>query len=464
MSWDDLDSFKLSLQPYFQATSRPNPAWQGGSQHAKQPSVPPNQSNLSLDRYLQLLRLLCGGQPSTATGDAAAANTWTVRQLGELERAAVKMEDLRKVLALNGRVISAKNKQDMLDKMAGLQLACPLTSAAAETPLVIRNQSILLEASQKYELQQSMQRALQFADLSPSENTLAAAAISRQGCYSFCPLPEIKLPSSLLASAEDDSAVGKGLQQQGVGHAPQHQPAASDTTFAARPAFQHAQIAESSQPSSSSSPVGKAATAYVVEKDIEMQDTVPHHHQNSSPSPPEWLISGFKKVADVCVGIKSLPIRKESSRAAATTGTNTALNSPCKNYTMGSNLIGRKVALVMVKDFQQGGEGAGKSNIHNSIVDTVARGVHLGQVIEWIGHQHDSSFCPVGCTQHHNFCYVRVTPTETTAPAPSRRRLDLEVDLREEYRLETLEDLLLVGERELADAWVMVKPKDTEYD
>jgi len=469
ISWEDLDSFK-HLQPYFQTTSHPNPACQGGFQHANQTFASSTQSKLSLDRYLQLLQLLCGGQPSAATGAAVAANTWTVRQLGELERAAVKMEDLRKVLALNGRVISAKNKQEMLDKMAGLQLTCPVltapmpTSAAAETPLAIRHQSALLEPTHKHELQQSMQRALQWADLSPSENTLAAAAISRQGCYSFCPLPEIKLPSSLISPADDLLAVKEDFQQEVLGYAPQ-QPAASATTFASRPAFQYAQIAESSLPSPSSSPpIGKAAAADVIEKDTEMQDIVPHHHQNSSPAPPEWLISGFKKVAAVCVGTKSLPLEKKSSRAAATTGINTAEYPPSKNFTVGSNLIGRKVALVMIEDFQQGSEGTG--NIDDVIIDTVTRGIHLGQVIEWIGNQHDSYACPVGCTQDHNFCYVRVTPTETTAPAHKRgrRRLDLEVDLREDYRLDTLEDLLLIGERELADAWVLVEPKDTEHD
>lgn len=479
MSWDDLDSFKLSLQPNFQATSRPNPSWQGGFQHAHQTFVPPTQSKLSLDRYLQLLQLLCGGQPSTATG--AAANTWTVRQLGELERAAVKMEDLKKVLAVNGRVISAKNKQDMLDKIAGLQLACPVliaptlstpaAAAASETPLAVRNQNPLLETAQKHELQQSMQRALQWADLSPLENTLAAAAISRQGCYSFCPLPEIKLPLSHISSAEDALAIEEGFQEQGLGYAPQQQPATSATTFASRPAFQHAQIAESSLPSSSfSSPVDKAAAADVIEKDTEMQDAVLHYHQNSSPCPPEWLISGYKKVAAICVGIKNLPLEKKSSRAAATIDTINTINSPSKPIIMGSNLVGRKVALVMAEDFQQGGggsvEGDDRTNLDDDIIDTVARGIHLGQVIEWIGHQHDSHVCPIGCTQHHNFCYVRVTPTETTAPAHKRgrRRLDLEVDLREDFRLETLEDLLLVGERKLADAWVLVEPKDIEED
>jgi hypothetical protein len=463
-SWDDLDSFKLTLQPTFQAPSRPNPAWQGGFQHTHQTFTPPTQSTLSLDRYLQLLQLLCGNQPTTAAaGDAAPANTWTVRQLGELERSAAKMEDLRKVLALNGRTISAKNKQDMLNKIVGLQLACPgfFSSLLLAPPPASANKhesAHILKATKKQELQHSMQRALQWADLSSSETTLATAAVSRQGYFSFCPLPEITLPSSLNPFSEDHAPEIERFHHQ--------QPATSVTTFASRPALHHADIAESILPSTSNTP---KAPGFLVEKDTIMHDAVHQTYQNyqytsrSSPDcSPKWLISGYNKVAAICQGIKNL----STSHDAAP---------------LSHDLKGRKIAFVLVEDFQQGGElpeesGGDNGNFTSTttattknknknddgIIDKVARGIHLGQVVEWIGHQHDSDLCPDGCTQHHNFCFVRVTPTETTAPEAKRRRrrLDLEMDLREECRLETLEDLLLVGEQELADAWVLVEPKD----
>lgn len=111
------------------------------------------------------------------------------------------------------------------------------------------------------------------------------------------------------------------------------------------------------------------------------------------------------------------------------------------------------MALILTEDFEQDGNGA---------VDTVERGVHLGQVVEWIGAEHDVDACATDCTQLHCYCYVRVAPSRTTAPwhSAGRRRLDLAVDLREEFRFEALEDLMNVDGDRLADAWVLCEPRE----
>ena len=111
---------------------------------------------------------------------------------------------------------------------------------------------------------------------------------------------------------------------------------------------------------------------------------------------------------------------------------------------------------MLVEDFSQDGNGA---------VDTVECGIHLGQVVEWIGAEHDIDACSLDCAQQHCYCYVRVAPSRTTAPWQNSarrraRRLDLAVDLREEFRFGDLEDLMCVHGDKLADAWVLVEPKN----
>ena len=86
----------------------------------------------------------------------------------------------------------------------------------------------------------------------------------------------------------------------------------------------------------------------------------------------------------------------------------------------------------------------------------------LCRVVEWTGRLHDADACPPGCTEEHNFCYVRVPPTHTTAPAnrKHRRRLDVAVDLRQEFRARALEQLLGMTAAELADAWALLEPRE----
>jgi hypothetical protein len=42
--------------------------------------------------------------------------------------------------------------------------------------------------------------------------------------------------------------------------------------------------------------------------------------------------------------------------------------------------------------------------------------------------------------------------------------LDLAVDLREEFRVDSLEDLLCLDDGRLIDAWVLVEPREDDDD
>lgn len=84
--------------------------------------------------------------------------------------------------------------------------------------------------------------------------------------------------------------------------------------------------------------------------------------------------------------------------------------------------------------------------------------------MECIGDVHDHDSCPEGCAQEHAYCFVRVAPTRTTAPAArrARRRLDLAVDLHRRFRVHDLGALLSMTLAELEDAWVLLEPRDDE--
>lgn len=85
-------------------------------------------------------------------------------------------------------------------------------------------------------------------------------------------------------------------------------------------------------------------------------------------------------------------------------------------------------------------------------------------MVEWTGDLHDQDACPPGCAEEHNFCYVRIAPSRTTATQgrDHRRRLDLAVDLRECFRVDRIEDLLQLSMDELKDAWLLLEPREDE--
>ena len=88
------------------------------------------------------------------------------------------------------------------------------------------------------------------------------------------------------------------------------------------------------------------------------------------------------------------------------------------------------------------------------------------RVVEFIGEGHDEDACVADCVQEHVFCYVRVPPSRSTAPRSKwgRRRLDLAVDLQPALRVLSLDALLAMGEQELADAWLLLEPREDDDD
>jgi hypothetical protein len=323
------------------------------------PGPAPSQASLSLDRYMQLLKLLCGG-PQPVSG------AWVVRQLGELERGVLRMDDLKGVLALSGHSVTGRGKQEVLDRMRGLELRAPML------PQGDGGGGPFLE-----DLNEGLRRALDWVGVGPAQAGAVAADVSRQGFYSCRPLPE---PPAALAPTRIQRA------------------ATSVTTCMTSPL-----------------PMPRA----VVDSPL-------------AHPPPPWLVSAVRELQRACQGAWDAA------------------------EVHGEDLVGRKVALVLTEDFVQGGSGG---------EDTLVAGVHLGQVVEWIGDEHDADACPYDCSQRHAFCFVRVTPSHSTAPPETRarRRLDLAVDLREEFRVDELEDLLRMGGGEgLADAWVHVEPREDD--
>eukprot|EP00887_Chlorella_sp_A99_P008091 scaffold12.g8091.t1 len=147
--------------------------------------------------------------------------------------------------------------------------------------------------------------------------------------------------------------------------------------------------------------------------------------QQAPPPPPAWLAEGLARMARASQG---------SSDTVAAPG----------------QLVGRKVAFACLEEFRQGdAEG---------IVDVLAAGVHEGQVVEWLGVQHDG--CPPGCAEAHAHYYVRARTSSSTAPPGqrARRRLDLSLDLQPVLRRRGLEELLHLSEAQLRDAWVLLEP------
>lgn len=84
------------------------------------------------------------------------------------------------------------------------------------------------------------------------------------------------------------------------------------------------------------------------------------------------------------------------------------------------------------------------------------------RVVEFITSAHEEDRCSPDCVQEHAYCFVRVHPSRSTAPRArwARRRLDLAVDLQASMRCNDLEMLLEMGDEELAEAWLLLEPRD----
>lgn len=279
-SWDAFDSYQNPLSSQFPGAPPPSHAW-----HTSHRDVQPRliattpQSGLSLDRYLQLLQLLTGG-PNPATG------TWVVRLLGELERAAVKLEDLKNVLAINGLVAGSKNKQDMLDKMRGIALVAPVCHIPLATTPSPPGPSLPEKNTQsgQNELLEGMRRAMEWANLSPAIKTAAANAIKQQGFYSYCPLPAIPKP----ARAPQNTSWEHNVDMHAlVGSTPRPVPCASTTTIASRPAIHMHHVAESPTPDA-------------IMHEAEQEEA------NSKHETPEWLLSSLETLMETCQGSQEI--------------------------------------------------------------------------------------------------------------------------------------------------------------
>jgi hypothetical protein len=157
----------------------------------------------ALPRYLDLLRLLTGG----AGGPAPAA-----RRLSELERGAVRHADLKQALAANGLAAGARGKAELLARLEGLPLRDPThvgagAGGAAEAP------EALLAAL----------RALGWA--APASEDAAAAALARDGFYSYCPLPGVAVAAGAAAAPMDEDAGAARSPEPEQEQAPEPEPA-----------------------------------------------------------------------------------------------------------------------------------------------------------------------------------------------------------------------------------------------
>ena len=153
----------------------------------------------------------------------------------------------------------------------------------------------------------------------------------------------------------------------------------------------------------------------------------------------EWLLPGLKFLSTTCKGTGSLNIHS------------TAVQS------ISHSLVGRKVALVITDDI----------TVEEWVVE---RGLVVAHVVGCIGNVHDAHACLLGCTDVHSFYNVRIAPTRgkddeseqhRSAGRPRGRQwIEVEVDLREEFRLDGLDDVLYCDEKKVSDAWVLVEPLD----
>ena len=279
-SWDAFDTYNNSLRLNFPGAAPPNQAWPGGQHNVQmKPQATTSQSGLSLDRYLQLLRLLTGG-PNPATGK------WIVRSLGELERAAVKMDDLKNVLAINGLIAGSKTKQDVLDKMRGMVLLAPVCSSSPSSLATPAPPDPMLHQNSRdtqTELLEAIQCAMESVDISPALKTAAADSIKHQGFYSFCPLPNTQHPLRAPQNPSWDPRAPRLSPNAFLGSAPRPVPCASTTTIASRPAIPFNFVADS--------PPGDA-----------IMREEPHEEEVQMHETPEWLLPSLETLLETCQG------------------------------------------------------------------------------------------------------------------------------------------------------------------
>lgn len=353
LSWDDFDDavpfptsqpagFQISTQAFAQlhaATPRTGtlvqPENRAGLRQEPLFKRTTTLPSLSLERYLDLVQLLTGGaDPATGIG--------RVKLLSDLERSAVKLDDLKGLLAMNGYAVGGRTKPQLLEAMVGMSLSSPVRIAPPPSEPKIVNIDAR-DASRL--LQEGMQRALAFA--APARAAEVSSAIARNGFYACCPLHEAFLPGfgapqlrpNLLDIQNNQcpnclpfqqpvggpsllGAIPLTQAQAGIGL-----PAESSTTVASKPAMNLGYVNDS--------------------PDDPMVVEMPEGGQTQVSCAPDWLHGT----------VVLLSATSQGSCVVA----------------QGSALVGRKVGIVLLDGFQQGGTE------EDATVDTLDPGVHIGR-------------------------------------------------------------------------------------
>lgn len=299
----------------------PRPIWPPAQPTLAGPAARPP---LSIDRYTDLLQLLTGGcEPATGI--------WKIKHLSDLERSAVRVEDLRAVLAVNGMAGAKGPKQLLLDQMQGLTLASPMCHEVV-APEVIRGDLDTAKAV----LQEGLLRAVKWS--APTHINKISAVLARDGFYSYYPLQNISPTGRELHHKQDNNVSVSFTRGEDTGRYAASAPAvvpldSTGTTEASMPdrnldiIINSDDDAEAMELQQAQSPETDSLSALV--------------------SPPTWLVESVR-------------------RLSATSQASTAdLN--------GAEILGWKVGIVLLEPFVHDGGGA------DPVVDTLEEGIHTGQ-------------------------------------------------------------------------------------
>ncbi|GAQ88765.1 hypothetical protein KFL_004570070 [Klebsormidium nitens] len=126
-----------------------------------------------------------------------------------------------------------------------------------------------------------------------------------------------------------------------------------------------------------------------------------------------------------------------------------------KDVLRGKGRIGRKVAGVLVEDYESPNKDGTR--------DVLSAGVHVGTIIRLAGAAHDADLCERNCLDTHDFYIVRFVCSESPRQRTKQRAcLDLKIDLHQRLRLLTWTDLRIMTlkhVRALPDAWLLLARK-----
>jgi hypothetical protein len=411
-------------QPQWQATNKAHginlTSFQAPALRKQQ--LPHQRPTLSLEHYIDLLNILCGYMVDNLPVNGQQ-RSWMVRPASNLVTRSVRVDELKQVLALNGAPTRAsKTKENLLQRMEGMQLAAPvcvMDENTADNASQGGPSSGASESQSRQLLFDGLRHALSWA--APAHTAQIAEAAASQGYYSHCELGPSTTQALYCATEDPRHRVHKGdinvaascgngfispSAEARIGNPPSKMPATSNgLTTASRPP--------------------RPLTSLQDSQEVEM----PLYNAMQIGSTRDWLA---KQVEKLSLTTQASVIAPEGFQ---------------------TGLIGRKVGVVLLTDFTVVDDSDGKG-------DTLARGLHVGQVVEWIGNHHDADGCPDDCSESHNYCYVRFKSTCPSLAGQARRRLDVAVDLRPEFCFSSLVDFIMASEDQLVDAWVLLEPRE----